>query len=173
MIDRLHELLTGHVMLVGIGNRLRGDDGLGPELIERLSGCVTTIRLDCGEVPERYFGVIEAAQPDSILLIDAVNLGAEPGAAALFKAHELPERVGTTHNVPLSVLASYLAEQTNAKIALLAVQPQSTALETTLSPQVERTLDALVAIISQWDQRRLSACKEMVQPVTQIAGGLN
>jgi len=173
MLDRLRESLTGRVMLVGIGNRLRGDDGLGSELIARLRGRVEVELLDCGEVPERYFGLIEEARPESILLIDAVDLSAEPGAAALFEAYELPDRMGTTHNVPLSVLAGYLAEQTGAKVMLLAVQPQSTALQTLLSPRVERTLDALMEIISQWDEGRPKACKEMVQPVVHTAGGAN
>ena len=103
MLDRLCESLAGRVMLVGIGNRLRGDDGLGPELIARLRGRVEAELLDCGEVPERYFGLIEEAQPEGILLVDAVDLDAEPGAAALFEAHELPE-ISVHINSPVHVL---------------------------------------------------------------------
>ena len=38
----------GKVVIVGIGNLLRGDDGFGPALIERLSGNVEARCIDAG-----------------------------------------------------------------------------------------------------------------------------
>ena len=42
----LSRRLKGNVLLIGIGNTLRGDDGAGPALIERLEGRVKALLMD-------------------------------------------------------------------------------------------------------------------------------
>lgn len=145
--DRLRAALEGRVVIAGIGNRMRGDDALGPALIDRLHGRVDAGLVDCAEVPERYLGAIAERGPDGILLVDAVDLGAAPGSVALLGEGELPDRMGTTHNTPLKVLVAYLAAETGARVKLLAVQPATLALGAPMSQGVEATLDALAELV--------------------------
>jgi hydrogenase maturation protease len=110
LVERLRTALSGRAVIAGIGNRLRGDDALGPALIDRLRERTAATLVDCAEVPERYLGAIAEPSPESILLIDAVDLGAAPGSAALLSEEELPDRLSTTHDTPLRVLMHYLSE---------------------------------------------------------------
>lgn len=145
--DRLRAALSGRVVMAGVGNRMRGDDALGPALIDRLRDRVDAVLVDCAEVPERYLGAIAAPLPESIVLIDAVDLGAAPGSVALLGEQELPDRLGTTHNTPLKVLVAYLAAETSARVTLLAVQPATLSLGAPMSQEVEATLDALAHLV--------------------------
>ena len=58
-LAKLKNRLQGKALIVGIGNRLRGDDGVGPEIINRLSSPLPHLLLfDVGETPENYLGKI-------------------------------------------------------------------------------------------------------------------
>jgi len=148
LIDRLRAALSGRVVIAGIGNRVRGDDALGPAVVDRLQGRVEAALVDCGEVPERYLGAITERAPQSVVLIDAVDLEAAPGSVAMLAEGELPDRLGTTHNTPLRVLMHYLAAETGARITLLAVQPAQLESDSPMSPQVEATVGALADVIA-------------------------
>ena len=79
MTNLLHGRLRGKTVIVGIGNSLRGDDGFGPALVQRLQGRVRPVCIDAGVAPENYLGRIVKEQPDTVLLVDAAHLGLEPG----------------------------------------------------------------------------------------------
>jgi hydrogenase 3 maturation protease len=141
--------LKGSVALLGIGNRLRGDDGIGSLLAERLRGKVKGCVLDCGEVPENYTGQVKEARPRAIVLVDAVELGQEAGAIAAFRGRELsgPGRM-STHNPYLGVLAHYLEQETGAQVYLLGVQPKGTGFGEPMSREAARTLEVLEDVLA-------------------------
>lgn len=149
MLRELAENLRGRVKLVGIGHPRRGDDGAGPALIRRLEGRVRAELLDASEVPESYAGKIAAGKPDVILLVDAVDFGAEPGALALLERAALPERLATTHGVPLALLMRFLEAESGAKVLLLGLQPKQTEFGSTLSREMVETLTALADWLAQ------------------------
>jgi hydrogenase 3 maturation protease len=116
---------------VGIGNPLRGDDGVG-SCIAQLLAADLALRdapparatvIDAEEVPESYLGPIVATRPDTILLLDAAELGAAPGTVALIEADALDDRAVVTHRTPLGPLATFLHHRTGAPVLLLGIQP--------------------------------------------------
>ena len=66
------------IVFVGVGNRLRGDDGIGPVLIDMLRGRVAHA-IDAGIRPENYTSAIKRLKPAVIVFIDAVKFE-EPSA---------------------------------------------------------------------------------------------
>ena len=54
--------------IVGIGNRMKGDDAAGPMLIDLLDGRTKATCIDAGVAPENYLEKIVAAKPDVVLL---------------------------------------------------------------------------------------------------------
>jgi hydrogenase 3 maturation protease len=136
--EQLRELLSGAVVIVGIGNAMLGDDGAGPRVIEllRAAGDTRTL-IDAGSAPERHFGEIEAAQPGAVVLIDAVDFGAAAGAVTFFDAASLPRRASSTHDVSLRLVMEYLQMVTGAKVCLVGIQPEQTAFGAGLSTPVE------------------------------------
>ncbi len=127
---------------------MRGDDGLGPALIERLQGKVAATLIDAGEVPENYLGPIEAAGVEVVLIVDAADLKANPGDVALIELEQLGKTGISTHNASLGLFASVVQRLTGADILVLAVQPMVNSFGAPMSEEVEQTLDGLEEMLS-------------------------
>lgn len=133
-ISDLDQVIHGRVVLVGIGNEQRGDDGAGPRVVRQLEGLVarngtsaTLVgALDAGVLPETNCGWIASHSPDVVLLVDAVHMeGAEPGDVALLHAgvpDDLP--AWGTHRPPLALFMQQLGERTGAHVLLIGIQPE-------------------------------------------------
>ncbi len=132
-------------VLVGcVGNVLRGDDGFGPAVAQRLS------LPDGARVVETGIGGIALLQElmegwDGLVLVDAVDEGARPGT--LFT---ITPEVGDAVHVPDVHLANPERVLTTAKgmgvlperIAIVGCQPASVdKLGEGLSPPVERAVE--------------------------------
>lgn len=147
LLEQLRQRTSGRRLLIlGIGNRLRADDGFGPMLIDRLQGNTETFLLDAGDVPENYLGVIEAAAPEVVLVVDAVDLGAQPGDVALIEIDQLSETTSSTHNASLSLLFKVLKVP---DVFIIAVQPRTTAFGAPISQPVVGALQVLEKLFQE------------------------
>ena len=135
-------------VVAAVGNPQRGDDGAAGALLRRLEGRTQAALLDTEEVPESFAGQIAALKPEVVLLVDAVDLGAQPGAVALLGREELPTGGFSTHRPPLSVVMWFLEQETGAEVLLLAIQPRQVEFGAPVSPEVERTVQALAALMT-------------------------
>jgi hydrogenase 3 maturation protease len=148
MLEQLQKRLNGKkTIILGIGNPMRGDDGAGPALIERLQGKTKAILIDGGEVPENYLGPIEAAQPEMVLIVDAADLKASPGDVALIEIDQLAKTGISTHNASLGLFASVVQRLTGADILVLAVQPEVNSFGAGISEAVGRTLEWIATFL--------------------------
>ena len=145
----MREILKGKVVLVGIGNPLRGDDAFGPQLIEHLAGKVRAVCIDAGSAPESYTGKIVKEKPDTIILVDAVHLDKSPGEYALLRKAEILKSGFTTHDMSPSLFIDYLDNQTRADIYLLGVQPQTLLMGSEISEPVKQTLEKLALTLEE------------------------
>lgn len=136
--------MTSRMVILGIGNRLKGDDGAGSLLAEGLSQRVSCPVFDTGEVPESYAGKVKESNPEVILLIDLVNMGMEPGYVAVFKPEDLKGKgTPSTHRMSLTILANYLRKETGAEVYLLGIQPKSTGFGEMMCEEVQRSAEIL------------------------------
>jgi hydrogenase 3 maturation protease len=150
----IKRILKGKVVFLGIGNSLRHDDGLGPEIIVKLKTRIDAPCIDAGEVPENYFGKIVKENPDTVLIIDAVYLYQKPGDFRVLNRDEILNVGISTHDVSPSVFIRYLAEETGAEIYMLGVQPQNIQLGEGISEIVAHTLHVLEdMIVRAWQNR--------------------
>lgn len=139
----LEDIIKGRVLIVGIGNRQRSDDGIGPVLIDELKKAGFLNTLDAGTVPENYTkNVIEFA-PDTIILIDALSFGGKPGEFRIISPEQFDEFGFSTHNSSLKLFSIYVTQSIATKIYLLGIQPASIALREALSPELKQTLSQL------------------------------
>ncbi|NOQ21944.1 MAG: hydrogenase maturation protease [Candidatus Aegiribacteria sp.] len=131
------------MVYMGIGNILRGDDGIGPELLARLSG-KGLCTVDAGTVPENYIGPVARLDPDTVVIIDAVHLEREPGAVELLDRSEIMGNTSfTTHTLSPVLVMERLEEETGARVIMLAIQPGTLEFGAPLSPEVARLLEVL------------------------------
>ena len=149
VVDRLNKYLeSGVVVFMGIGNILRGDDGLGPELIRRLSeaGYHT---VDAGTAPESYVGTVAKLNPDTVIIVDAVHLDKEPGTVELLDRDEILSGTGfTTHNLSPALVMERLEDETGAEVLMLAIQPASLLFAAPITPPVLSTLRDVVNFVN-------------------------
>lgn len=140
----LQDKIKGKTLIIGVGNTLRGDDGLGPFLINQLNGKIIADLLDAGEIPESYLGRIIDSQPDTIIVVDAVDMQASPGTIAIVEIEELAKVSWSTHRLSLALFMKYVQENTSSVIFLVGVQPGTTELGRKMTPPIEETLQVLV-----------------------------
>lgn len=145
----LHAILRGRCALVGVGNALRGDDGLGPAFVEALPPRNGWLKIDAGTTPENYVQKVVAFRPESVLLIDAVDMGQPPGTCALLTPEELGPGGLSTHDIPLFMTIEYIEAQSGARVAVLAVQPGDTAFGQALTPPVQAAIKRACAAIAR------------------------
>jgi hydrogenase maturation protease HycI len=144
MLDALAKRLRGkRTVILGVGNILQGDDAIGPNLVDLLHGMVEATLINAGEVPENYLSSIRAAQPEVVLIIVAIELGAEPGCIAVLDADRLRAIGNFTRNPGLAFLSVMIQDGTGAEVILVGIQPETTAFASGLSNPVRSTLQTL------------------------------
>jgi hydrogenase 3 maturation protease len=145
--DDLKARLKGTVLVVGIGNTLRGDDGFGPRMIERLEGKVSATLLDVGEVPESYLGRVLEQKARTILVLDAADIGEAAGTATILEGDDLAGCNVSTHQMPLELFFRFVRENSQADVFALGVQPKQISLGSEMSPEVETTAGILSEVL--------------------------
>jgi hydrogenase 3 maturation protease len=140
-------IMRGKTVIVGIGNPLRGDDGFGPALIGRLQGKTNLVCIDAGNAPENCLGRIAREEPDTLLLVDVAQLDLEPGQYGVLQPEEILKCGLTTHDMSSRMLIEFLQNQTQAKIFMLAVQPQDISLGEPISECLLKTLEEIELLI--------------------------
>ena len=147
MRPSIKDILKGKTVIVGVGNTLRGDDGFGPALIERLRGKVRAVCLDAGSAPENFTGKIVKENPDTILIVDALHLGIAPGAWEILRKEEIAKSGLSTHDISPNMFIEYLESRTSADIFILGVQPKHISFGREMSAEVKSTLEEIAELI--------------------------
>jgi hydrogenase maturation protease len=135
------------VLVLGLGNTLLADDGVGIHIIRSLAQDPMTppclLPVDGGTLGFRLLDQIARAQ--AVLIIDAAQLGAPAGTVRLLDRQQLAlhvQRSGrlSAHEAGLADLLTLARLEGFAPryLALLGIQPQTIDWGQTLSPQVAR-----------------------------------
>ena len=140
------ETHPGAVILVGMGNRDRADDGVGLELAEKLKDRYPNRVFSEQEksVEGIVFEQVDRKDVETILFIDATDFGGSPGDVQCFKAEDAQRFVPaiSTHKVPMTLLMEVI-EQHGKRPLLLGIQPESLDFLGPMSPSIVTTLHRL------------------------------
>lgn len=132
------------MIILGIGNTLRSDDGAGSVLASRIKDNVPFLVWDAGLNPENYLNRIIKEKPDNLVIIDAADFGGKAGEFRISEAQDIETtNLFSTHNASLSLLINYLQSNIKTNIIVIIIQPKTIQLGDTLSPEVSATLDSL------------------------------
>jgi len=135
--------MNGKIVIMGIGNWLSTDDGVGVHAAQSLAKDPPpdTLVVDAGTDVLSALSFLEDAA--RVLLIDAVQCGSEPGTVRRFSESELsmPERVHTAHTVSLLASRHLLPPGADwPEFTVLGVEPASMTYGMELSPAVAAAL---------------------------------
>ena len=140
---------SSKVVVLGLGNILHSDDGVGPQAIGRLRQD-PRMRNDVRLIEGGTLGLELLTyiwDCTYLLVLDAVDVGQPPGTLIRMSGQELQALPGqgSVHQLgvaDLLVALRVLANRT-PEVVLLGVQPASTEWGTELSPTVAAVLPAL------------------------------
>jgi hydrogenase 3 maturation protease len=90
---------------------MMGDDGAGPLLAEMCAANPqgNWVVIDGGSAPENDVVAIRELRPDRLLIVDATDMGLNPGEIRLIDPDDIAEMfMMTTHNMPLNYLVDQI-----------------------------------------------------------------
>ncbi len=144
------------VLVLGAGNLLLSDDGLGVHAIRRLRELAALPEevqvLDGGTLGLDLLYHLEGVA--RLLIVDAVKAGRPPGTLARLSGDEVPayfSRKISPHQIGLPdlLLAARLRDLYPQEVVVLGLEPASLAVGLELSPEVASQLDPLVSQVLQ------------------------
>lgn len=151
--EDLIEFLKAYKKLVimGIGNDIRGDDGIGPYIVENIKHLESSnvSILNATTVPENFTGKIRKIDPTHIIIVDAVIMNEGPGKIKIVKKEEVAGVSISTHSMSLSYLVNYLELEKPYNILFIGIEPESMELGQGLSPLVKSSSDEIINIFTE------------------------
>jgi len=164
--ERLRKAIRGKVVVIGIGNPSRGDDAAGSCVAQQICAAPGVHVIDAQDVPENYLCQVADQRPDTILLIDSVDLNSAPGSVALSDQDQTAAYWPSTHRVPISLLVDYLERTSHARVFLIAIQPYHTDFIQPMSDEVVSSVGAIADVLNDvFATRRMSASAESASPL--------
>jgi len=149
-------------LVLGIGNRLGGDDAAGTCVVDMLNPALRALSagrhrakallspeimaIDAGTAPESYTSVIRQHRPDLLILVDAADMGLPPGTLRIITPEKISILSFSTHHIPLSMFIAYI-EEFCGKVLLVGVQPERTEAGSGISKAVRKSVKKLAEAI--------------------------
>jgi hydrogenase maturation protease len=148
----MSEVPVPETVVIGVGNPLMGDDGLGIAVLELLRNGwhfePHLELLDGGTWGLNLLPQVESAK--RVLFIDAINIDGEPGSLVELEREDIPRflaRKLSPHQIDVKEVLA-LAELRGTlpeELVAVGLQPDSVEMRTSLSPVLESRLGDVVA----------------------------
>lgn len=150
-------------LIVGLGNELLMDDGVGIHAVRHLSADPVpgTLAVEVGTAVLDALHLFEVA--DRILAIDAMQAGGKPGTVYSFGLSDVenPGMQVSLHELSLVSAFRFLPGHKLPEIKLLGIEPEVIDYGLDLSPSVQLALPGLIQaardIITEWSDRDRSS----------------
>ena len=141
--------------IIGIGNNLRGDDGIGPKIIEILADKDFLFPVRIIDAGSDAFTILnELLESNQVLLIDCAHMGLKPGSVKLFTIDSIKKfanRFGVSlHGFSLAeVWEMVKAMDRNCQLKIIGVEPSQVAFNSELSDEVKKSIPTIITIVSE------------------------
>jgi hydrogenase 3 maturation protease len=132
-------------MLIGVGNRLSHDDGVGPVVAQALADS-DWIAIDCGTSLENATGIVSREQPDLLVIVDAATMDKKPGEFFLLPIAAKDRMLASTHGLPLSFVLGNI-ESSAKETVLIGIQPDDMSFGEGLTEPVEASAQVLISLL--------------------------
>ncbi len=131
-------------VLLGIGNELNGDDGVGPYCANNLEH-PDWHTIDCATAPENFTGAVGKLSPKGIIIVDAALMGLHPGSIRIITENTIAEVGFSTHTISLEYLIRFLKDECpDCPATLIGVEPKSKTIGDPLSKEALLAAHSLI-----------------------------
>ena len=127
------------IAIIALGNELKSDDAAGilvGKLLIEMKPPKTDIFITY-QSPEAYIFKIVNGNYSHVIIVDAAELGADPGTIVIIDPDDIPQEVFSTHNVPLQFIINIL-EENRIKVLLVGIQRKLRSFGTKVSSEVKK-----------------------------------
>lgn len=144
------------VLVLGVGNVLMMDEGLGVRAVEELGKRFNFSKdveiLDGGTSGIELLSYI--SKKDHLLIIDAIKGGHPPGTVLRVDGEDVPARFRTRispHQLGISDLlaAAALTDEMPGSLVLFGIEPKRIELGLGLSVEVKANFDKLISVVAE------------------------
>ena len=140
-------------VLLCVGNSMMGDDGAGPLLAEMCQRAPqgAWIVIDGGSAPETDIVAIREQRPARLAIVDATDMGLEPGAIRRIDPADIADMfLMTTHSMPLSYLVDQLKEDVG-EVIFIGIQPDIVGFYYPMTPAVNAAVETVYQRLADRD----------------------
>ncbi len=140
------------IVVLGVGNIIMGDEGVGVRCIERIDAAgmlpAGVVTIDGGTSTNELLGELEGL--DLLVIVDAVATGAPSGTLVRLEGDRIPSAFSnklSPHQHGINDLLATLTfmGRAPARVVLHGVTPHRIELGLELSPEIEAMVPALIA----------------------------
>lgn len=137
------EFKNEEIVFVGLGNRWRGDDGVGLLLVEqlqlspRLAGAHFIL---AGTNPENHLQQILDCHARLVIFIDASRFEGTPGQMSWCTSEQIDSIGLSTHAFSIKLVEQYLRTEQALEFKYLLIQPELTSFGENLSKSLYQSL---------------------------------
>ena len=139
------------LIILGVGNELKSDDGVGPFIIKNLMAedieSDRLLLIDSGTVPENFTGKIRKENPSHVIIVDACLMGCRPGDIRIVDKDDFTNIGISTHSMSLSYFVKYLERDTDFKIIFVGIEPETMDWGANPTENVEKAAFDFIKII--------------------------
>ena len=136
------------LIVLGVGNELKSDDGVGPFIIKKLKEETVEndklLFIDGKTVPENFTGKIRKEKPTHLIIVDACLMDSQPGNMQIVDKYEFANIGISTHSMSLSFFVKYLEKDTDFKIIFVGIEPETMDWGAKPTPIVEKTANEFI-----------------------------
>jgi hydrogenase maturation protease len=147
------------VLILGLGNPLLGDEGIGVRVVEELKGLELPDGVTVVEGGTAGLGLIALMEGyQRVIIVDAANMDQPPGHVARFTPLEAQFQAAeaplSLHQIGLreALALAEALEVTPAELVIVGIQPNRVEMGTGLSPEVEKAIPQIIrTILDEFD----------------------
>jgi hydrogenase maturation protease len=153
---------SGRISVLGIGNILLSDEGVGVHAVNAIKKKYAFSPeieiMDGGTMGLDLLPVFQTQ--DKIIIIDAVDFNKEPGHVGAIEGNNIPTVLNTklsVHHIGFSDLlyAAKLLRETPPEVYLVGIQPKSFAVGLEMTDEIRTRLDDIIELaiqkLKEWD----------------------
>jgi len=140
------------IVVVGVGNILASDDGIGIRAVELLERSELPSYVKVLDLGTNFLDITSHIDNvEKLIIIDAISVGNEPGRLYRFQYDELETiraNMRSAHQISilnvLKLLRELYPKMSECEVVLIGVEPKSIDMGFELSQEVERVLPAII-----------------------------
>lgn len=149
--------------ILGVGNELWGDDGIGPVVVDKLKSKKWKVPVDLFSIGNDLYRIYEyLGEYRKIVIIDALPPGSELGKLHVINWRTLstnPNSLLSLHDIDLISLVNQANRLSHTSITILGIETHSITWRAGLSPELNQKLSFIETQVYQFMIEKLSKIK--------------